>query len=100
MTSSLPPHQIFRLDFSLIKAALGRKSASATLKDMNTLILTTPALSAGPQQLVPIHSDGESVSFDAAYPAQWNCINLCTVRFILRMRPGRAASRATRFTDQ
>lgn len=53
-----------------IKAALGGKSASVTLTDMNTLTLTTPAMSAGPQQLVLTNPDGENVSLDAAYLAQ------------------------------
>jgi hypothetical protein len=47
-----------------------RQSAVATLKDMNTLILTTPAMSPGPQQLVLSNPDGESVSLDAVFVAQ------------------------------
>jgi len=53
-----------------IKATLGGKSASITVKDMNTLVLTTPALVSGLQQLVLTNPDGESVSFDAAFLAQ------------------------------
>jgi hypothetical protein len=53
-----------------ITATLGGKSAVVTLKDMNTLLLTAPAMSAGPQQLVLTNSDGESVSLDAAFVAQ------------------------------
>jgi hypothetical protein len=53
-----------------ITATLGGKSASVTLQDMNTLILTTPALSAGPQQLVLANPDGESITFDAAFLSQ------------------------------
>jgi hypothetical protein len=34
---------------------------------MNTLTLTTPALSAGPQQIVLTNTDGETVSLDAAF---------------------------------
>ena len=52
------------------KATLGGKSAAASFKDMNTLILTTPALPAGPQQLVLSNPDGETVSLDAAFVAQ------------------------------
>ncbi len=53
-----------------IKATLGGKSATVTVTDMNTLVLTTPAMSAGPQQLVLTNPDGESVSLDAAFVAQ------------------------------
>ena len=41
-----------------------------TIKDLNTMILTTPAMSAGPQQLVLTNPDGETVSLDAAFSAQ------------------------------
>jgi len=34
------------------------------------MILTTPAMSAGPQQLVLTNPDGETVSLDAAFSAQ------------------------------
>jgi IPT/TIG domain len=53
-----------------IKATLGGKSATVTLKDMNTVVLTTPALASGWQQLVFTNPDGESVSLDAAFLAQ------------------------------
>jgi hypothetical protein len=53
-----------------ITATLGGKSAAVTLKDMNSLTLTTPATSAGPQQLILTNADGESVSLDAAFLAQ------------------------------
>jgi len=53
-----------------ITATLGGKSAAVTWKDANTLTLTTPAVSAGPQQLILTNPDGESVSFDAAFLAQ------------------------------
>jgi hypothetical protein len=53
-----------------ITATLGGKSTTVSLTDMNTLVLTTPALSAGPQQLVLTNPDGESVSLDAAFVAQ------------------------------
>jgi len=55
---------------STTTATLGGKSASVTVKDMNTLLMTTPALSAGPQQLTLTNPDGESVSLDAAFVAQ------------------------------
>jgi hypothetical protein len=37
---------------------------------MNTLLLTTPVLALGAQQLVHTNPDGESVSLDAAFLAQ------------------------------
>jgi hypothetical protein len=37
---------------------------------MNTLSIVTPALSPGPQQLVLINPDGESVALNAAFFAQ------------------------------
>jgi hypothetical protein len=55
---------------SATKATLGGKSANVTCKDSNTLLMTTPALSAGPQQLILTNPDGESVSLDAAFVAQ------------------------------
>lgn len=53
-----------------IQATLGGNSATTTLKDMNTLTLTTPATPSGPQQLVLTNPDGETVSLDAAFLAQ------------------------------
>jgi IPT/TIG domain len=53
-----------------INVTFGGKAASASFKDMNTLVITTPAMVAGPQQLVLTNPDGESVSFDAAFIAQ------------------------------
>jgi hypothetical protein len=52
------------------QVTLGGKSAQVTFKDMNTLIVATPTLSPGPQQIVVSNPDGESVSLDAAYTAQ------------------------------
>lgn len=52
------------------KAALGGKQVSVNFKDMNTLSIVTPALLPGPQQLVLINPDGESVALDAAFFAQ------------------------------
>jgi hypothetical protein len=48
----------------------GWQTSFCDLKDMNTLSIVTPALSLGPQQLVLINPDGESVAFDAAFFAQ------------------------------
>ena len=53
-----------------IKATLGGKSVAVTLKDRNTIILTTPALPAGPLQLVLTNPDGETVSLDVAFTVQ------------------------------
>jgi IPT/TIG domain-containing protein len=53
-----------------LTATLGGKSATLSLTDMNTLILTTPALPTGPQQLILTNPDGESVSLHAAFAAQ------------------------------
>jgi IPT/TIG domain len=49
--------------------AINGKSASATFKDMNTLAVTTPPLSPGPQQIVITNPDGNSYSLDAALTA-------------------------------
>jgi hypothetical protein len=53
-----------------VQATIGGKSATVNWKDMNTLVLTMPAMAAGPQQLILSNSDGESVSLDAAFVAQ------------------------------
>ncbi len=53
-----------------MKATLGGKSATLAFQDVNTAILTTPALSTGAQQLVLTNPDGESVSLDAAFALQ------------------------------
>jgi large repetitive protein len=45
---------------------IGGKTATVNLKDMNTLTLTTPALSIGPQQITITNPDGETVTLDAA----------------------------------
>jgi len=52
-----------------IKAAIGGKAAAATFKDMNTLTVVAPSLSAGAQQIVLTNPDGESVSLEAAFTA-------------------------------
>ncbi len=51
-------------------ATLGGKAVNVTFKDVNTLVFTAPALSAGAQQLVLSNPGGESVSLDAAFVAQ------------------------------
>ncbi|HTZ49615.1 MAG TPA: IPT/TIG domain-containing protein [Verrucomicrobiae bacterium] len=53
-----------------ITATLGGKTANVSVTDMNTLVLTTPAMTTGPQQLVLTNSDGESASLDLAFSAQ------------------------------
>jgi hypothetical protein len=55
---------------SATKAILGGKPAAVTIKEMNTLTLSTPATGPGPQQLLLTNPDGESVSRDAAFLAQ------------------------------
>jgi hypothetical protein len=45
------------------------KSAATTFVDMNTLTLTTPALTPGPQQIVITNPDGTSYALDAAFTA-------------------------------
>ncbi len=52
------------------KVTLGGKAVAATFKDMNTLLLVTPAVAAGAQQMVLTNPDGESVALDAAFVAQ------------------------------
>jgi IPT/TIG domain len=53
-----------------VTATLGGKAANVSRTDMNTLILTTPPLAAGPQQLLLTNPDGESVALDSAFSAQ------------------------------
>jgi len=47
-------------------ATLGGKSANVSFVDVNTLNVTVPALSAGPQQLIVTNPGGKSVVWDAA----------------------------------
>jgi large repetitive protein len=47
-----------------IKLGIGGKPAMATLVDMNTLNVVSPAVTAGPQQLTL--ANDETVSWDAA----------------------------------
>jgi hypothetical protein len=52
-----------------VKVTIGGAAASVTLVDGNTLTVTSPALKAGPQQIVVTNADGESVALDAAFTA-------------------------------
>ena len=52
-----------------VTTAISGKAATVTLKDMNTLSVTVPALTAGPQRITITNPDGESVSLDAAITA-------------------------------
>jgi hypothetical protein len=45
------------------------KPASVTFKDANTLLVVTPSLTPGSQQVTITNPDGESVSLDAAFIA-------------------------------
>ena len=48
---------------------IGGKPATATFQDQNTLLVTIPSLSAGPQRVTITNPGGESVSLDAAFTA-------------------------------
>jgi len=48
---------------------IGGKATSVSFVDMNTLKVTLPTLSAGPQRITITNPDGEIVSVDAAYVA-------------------------------
>jgi hypothetical protein len=50
-----------------IQGMIGGKPATLTFKDMDTVTLVTPAVSAGSQQIVLTNPDGETVSMDAAF---------------------------------
>jgi large repetitive protein len=49
-----------------IKLGIGGKPAMATLVNMNTLNVVSPAVTAGPQQLTLANANDETVSWDAA----------------------------------
>jgi hypothetical protein len=49
--------------------AIGGKTANVTFKDINTLTVMTPALAAGPQQIIITNPDGETAALDAAFTA-------------------------------
>jgi IPT/TIG domain-containing protein len=46
--------------------SINGKAATVTFKDSNTLLVVTPALAPGPQQITLTNPDGETVSLDAA----------------------------------
>jgi hypothetical protein len=48
-----------------LKVVIGGKPATATLVDMNTLTVVSPAVPAGPRQLTLTNANGETVSADA-----------------------------------
>ena len=48
---------------------IGGKNAAVTYKDMNTLTVVIPTLSAGAQRVSITNPDGETVSLDAAFTA-------------------------------
>lgn len=51
------------------KVSVGAAAATVTFVDMNTLRLTTPAMTAGPQRIVVSNPDGETAAADAAFTA-------------------------------
>jgi len=48
---------------------IGGKSAAAKFVDINTLTVTTPPLTAGPQQVLVTNPNGDSYALDAAFTA-------------------------------
>jgi hypothetical protein len=52
-----------------IKVTIGGKPTAANFVDMNTITVTSPALSAGAQQIVLTNTSGETISLDAALTA-------------------------------
>ena len=54
---------------SEVTVTIGGKNAAASLKDTNTLVVVTPSLAPGPQQIVITNPDGDSVSLPAAFTA-------------------------------
>ena len=51
---------------SATAVSINGKAATVTFKDSNTLLVVTPALTPGPQQITLTNPDGETVSLDAA----------------------------------
>jgi hypothetical protein len=49
--------------------SIGGTAATVTFKDLNTLLVTTPAMTAGTQRVTLTNADGETVSLDAAFTA-------------------------------
>lgn len=81
-----------------IQATLGGKTAKVTVNDMNTLILTVPALSSGPQQLVLTNPDGEICLPRCRFPGTTTCDfcpNLYPFLFIQFLAPRGAHLRRT-----
>jgi IPT/TIG domain len=54
---------------SAATVTIGGKSAATTFVDMNTLTVTTPRLTAGPQQIVITNPNGDSYALDASFTA-------------------------------
>ena len=52
-----------------IKVTIGGKATAATFIDMNTVAATSPALSAGAQQIVLTNTSAHAISLDAALTA-------------------------------
>ncbi len=51
---------------SATTVTINGKAASVTFKDSNTLLVVTPALTPGPQQITLTNPGGETISLDAA----------------------------------
>lgn len=54
---------------SSTKVTIGGASATVKFVDVNTLQATTPAVNAGPQQIILTNADGETYALDAAFVA-------------------------------
>jgi hypothetical protein len=54
---------------SAATVTIGGKSAATTFVDTNTLTVTTPPLTSGPQQIIITNPNGDSYSLDAAFTA-------------------------------
>lgn len=52
-----------------VSLTINGKTATVSFKDVNTLSVTVPALTPGPQQITITNPDGESISLDAAITA-------------------------------
>ncbi len=52
-----------------VTVSINGKAASATFKDVNTLLVVTPSLTPGSQQVLITNPDAETVSLDAAFTA-------------------------------
>lgn len=52
-----------------VSIAINGKAATVTFKDSNTLSVTVPALTPGPQRIIITNPDGETISLDAAITA-------------------------------